>query len=260
MNRCIVVVVFSLFCAASSGLGGERPIVAVFDMEDRGSGLSDEALDNLTNYLVVMMAGGGYQVIPREEIRERLRAQQVESYKLCYDEKCQIELGRELAAQMSLASQIMKIGDRCQVTAVLYDLKRSASTQASSSEASCDEISLLKAIKELSRKLRRAPEEEGAGILLVKTDPPGAEVKVNGDEVGTSPVTVKNLPAGRHVVEARKGGVAAKQTSRVRVYRKGDGSFSICIVLDIRKELPHQVVRCLDVAGTRSNCRAIPTN
>jgi hypothetical protein len=64
----------------------EGPIVAVFDLEDRGSGLSQSVLDNLTDYLTVLLAESGYQVIPRDKIRDRLKGEQAESFKECYDQ------------------------------------------------------------------------------------------------------------------------------------------------------------------------------
>jgi hypothetical protein len=147
-----------LLCAAvlivpAKASAGERPIVAVFDMEDRGSGLDKEVLANLTDYLASLLAEGGYQVIPRDQIRERLTGEQKESYKACYDQACQIELGRELAAQKVLATQILKIGKTCQVTSNLYDLKRTATELAANASAECDVDSLLGAVRTVAAKL-----------------------------------------------------------------------------------------------------------
>jgi hypothetical protein len=138
----------------------EGPIVAVFDLEDRGSGLSQSVLDNLTDYLTVLLAESGYQVIPRDKIRDRLKGEQAESFKECYDQSCQIEMGRELAAQKILATRILKIADTCQLTATLFDLRRAATEKAASSEATCDEKSLLGALKTIASKLAlKTPEE-----------------------------------------------------------------------------------------------------
>jgi hypothetical protein len=131
----------------------ERPIVAVFDMEDRGSGLDKQVLVNLTDYLASLLAEGGYQVVPRDQIRERLKEQKTESYKECYDQSCQIELGRELAAQKSLDISILKIGNQCQMTANLYDLKKSTTELAANADADCNEESLLKALRDIANKL-----------------------------------------------------------------------------------------------------------
>jgi len=117
-----LAVVFPLALVAAQ----DRPVMAVFDLEDRGAGVAEQSRENLTQLLMVKLAECGYQVVPREQIRERIREQQKESYKACYDESCQIELGRELAAQKSLSSQLMKIGTSCQLGATIFDLKKSA--------------------------------------------------------------------------------------------------------------------------------------
>ncbi len=92
------VVFLSLLGAATSVAGGERPIVAVFDMEDRTSTFDKQVRDNLTEYLAVKLAEGGFQVIPREQVRQRLLEKKRKMYKECYDSSCLVEMGRELAA------------------------------------------------------------------------------------------------------------------------------------------------------------------
>ena len=131
----------------------DRPIVAVFDMEDRGAGLSRDTLNNLTDYLAAMLTEGGYQVIPRDQIRDRLKQQRKESYKECFDQSCQIELGKEMAAQKSLATKVLKIGKKCRVTGDLYDLKRAASERAATAGSGCSEDELLAAVEQVAAKL-----------------------------------------------------------------------------------------------------------
>jgi len=122
-------------------------------MEDRGSGIEREVLINLTDYLASLLAECGYQVVPRDQIRERLTIEQKETYKACFDQACQIELGRELAAQKVLATQVLRIGKTCQVTSNLYDLKKTATELAANASASCDVDSLLSAVRTVASKL-----------------------------------------------------------------------------------------------------------
>jgi hypothetical protein len=62
-------------------------------------------------------------------------------------------MGRELATQKSLSTQVFKIGGACRVTATLYDLKKSATERAAWAGAGCTENELLAAVEELARKL-----------------------------------------------------------------------------------------------------------
>jgi len=58
-----------------------------------------------------------------------------------------------LAAQKSLSTKILKIANTCQVTAILYDLKKSTAEQAATAEGRCTEGYLLKAVREIAQKL-----------------------------------------------------------------------------------------------------------
>ena len=136
-----------------SGFADERPIVAVFDMEDRTATFDREVLDNLTEYLSVKLAEGGYQVIPRDQVRERLVREKVGTYRECFEQSCQIEMGRELAAQKVLSVRILKVAGRCQLAATLYDLKKAATENAASAEGTCDEESMGRAVMKVSAKL-----------------------------------------------------------------------------------------------------------
>ena len=144
------------------------PIVAVFEMEDRGSNLDKNVLLNLLEYMAARLTEGGYQVIPPEEIRSRLDQQKAETYKDCYAKSCQIELGKEIAAQKTFASKILRIGKTCQVTGVLYDLKKGATESAATAEGACEENDLLAAVKKITDKLNallRTQEEKSAAAL-----------------------------------------------------------------------------------------------
>ncbi len=154
LNRTTVTyILLALALFAGSARAAEGPIVAVFDVEDCGAGISENVLGNLTDYLSAMLIEGGYQVIPRAQIRERLEATKKGSYKKCFDQSCQIELGRELAAQKSLATKVLKIGSQCRVTGTLYDLKRAAAERAATAASACGENDLLKAVEEIAHKL-----------------------------------------------------------------------------------------------------------
>ncbi len=150
----LVFLSFIFVCQSKAGPSAEdRPIVAVFEIEGRGKGLRRDLMLNLTEYLGAKLAEGGYQIIPHDQIRKRLMDQKKKSYKKCVDQSCQIELGREMAAQKSLSSKILRIGRKCKVTATLYDLKRSAAELAATASSSCNEDALSEAIEKVSDKL-----------------------------------------------------------------------------------------------------------
>ena len=132
---------FMLLVAPSPALAdGPKPIVAVFDIQAKQVRLKRSTVRMLSDYLATRLAAAGaYRVIPRSELKKKLVAQKKKSYKLCYDQSCQIDIGKELAAGKSLSTQLMKIGRGCVVTATLYDLRSSTTEKAATARCRCRE-------------------------------------------------------------------------------------------------------------------------
>ncbi|MBN2494001.1 MAG: hypothetical protein JXR96_05370 [Deltaproteobacteria bacterium] len=152
-----------------------RPIVVVFDIEAKGAELSATFLDGLSDYLSMRLAESGrYQVVPRSTLKERLVAQKSESYKACYDQSCQVELGRELAAEKTVASQILKLGSACKISLGLYDLTKAATERAATQEADCEEDKLVKAF-ELAVAELTGQQTESPGADAPHADLPGPQ-------------------------------------------------------------------------------------
>jgi hypothetical protein len=137
-----------------------RAIVAVFDVES--TELSPTTLEALTEYLAARLAETSFLVVPRAELRTRLQQAQADSYRACVDERCQLELGRELAAQKTLATKILRLGAQCQLTSVLYDLRTATTERAATREAPCREDALLAAMRAVADQLAglTAPKSE----------------------------------------------------------------------------------------------------
>lgn len=135
-----------------------RPVVAVFDIEDTRQGkakLSPRKLRSLTDYLASKLAiGGEFKIVPRASVRKAIIAKKRESHKSCYDEACQIEIGKEIAAQKSLATKIDRMGTECIITSTIFDLRQSATENSASYRGSCDRSKFLTAIEQIAAKLR----------------------------------------------------------------------------------------------------------
>ena len=133
---------------ALSASAAPRPVVAIFDVEDRGAQLSPQRLDSLAHLISARLSEGGrFEVVPRSEVRSALRTQKLESFKECYDERCQIEVGKELAAQKTLATRITRFGKQCLVSVQLFDLKKSTAEAARTEKGACEEEAILKSLE-----------------------------------------------------------------------------------------------------------------
>jgi hypothetical protein len=161
--------VLILFLVISSGvlLAADKPILAVFNVEARSAELSDATLENLGEYLCSLMSANGYQVIPRSDLKARLSKQKAQSHRMCYDKSCQIEIGREMAAQKTLSGQVIKLGSKCKVTLTLYDLKKSASEAGAVVSGACDEDGIVQSIDKAVAELVKGNKPAAA-----KEEPP----------------------------------------------------------------------------------------
>jgi hypothetical protein len=129
-------------------------IVAVFDIEDQSGRIGASTLAQLTEYLAARLTQVcGYKVIPRDQLRERLVKQKRESYRQCFDQRCQIELGKAMAAEKSLATKLIRAGKACALTSMLYDLRSEATERAATVKTECTEEALLGGMEQLAKQL-----------------------------------------------------------------------------------------------------------
>jgi len=129
-------------------------IVAVFDVQDSTGTHRADTLESLSEYLATKVTeSGGLQVVPRSQIRARLVTEKTASYKECYEQACQIELGKAVAARKSLSTRLLRIGERCVLTATLYDLKSESAERAASAPNDCTPEGLLKAVDSVASQL-----------------------------------------------------------------------------------------------------------
>jgi hypothetical protein len=71
---------------------GDRPILAVFDLQTKTIELAPEQIDALTEYLTARLtASGAYPCIPRSQLKDWRAAQKQQSYESCVDQACQLE-------------------------------------------------------------------------------------------------------------------------------------------------------------------------
>jgi hypothetical protein len=140
--------------AAAAAAPPRAIIVAVFDIEDRTSLLTPATGRQLSEYLAAQVTRhAGYQVVPRHQLRARLARQKTESYKACYDQRCQIELGKAVAAERSLATTLLRVGEQCVLSSMLFDLKTETTVRAATVKMACSDEAFLSGVERLAREL-----------------------------------------------------------------------------------------------------------
>ena len=159
-----------------------KPKVAVMTLADQTRTLGEGLLESLTDALRTPLAQSGqFVVIDKSRqaaaLRKLVREQKRESYKSCYDSRCQIPLGQALAADSILRTKVTQVGSTYLMNAELVDLAKEAVTGAAQARvlvkprADRDDR-LLRAMSELARQL-----SSGGTPSPETTPPPPVEVR-----------------------------------------------------------------------------------
>lgn len=121
---------------------GQTVVVAVFDIEDPAA--APETIEAFSDYIATKIAASrAFQLVPRGDVKRRLAMQKADSYRACYDAACQLEIGKELAAEAVLSTRVSRIDDHCIVTMKLFDLRAATGIAAGSAEGPCATVSIL---------------------------------------------------------------------------------------------------------------------
>jgi hypothetical protein len=130
-------------------------VVAVFDIElDDVAGVSAEQARRFSEYLDSVVNGTGLRTSPRAEVRAKIAEQQAESLKACFDESCQIEIGKALAAQKAIGAKWTRFVGACVLSVRLFDLRTEVAEFSATANATCDEVGLRAAIDHVGQMLR----------------------------------------------------------------------------------------------------------
>jgi hypothetical protein len=131
------------------------PVVVVFDVEDaRGRGRKTVA-GQLADYLSVRLSAAlGFRAVPRDQVRAELAREKTKGYAACFDERCQVELGKALAAEKSVSTKVLRVGKTCAMTTSVYDLRTETTERAASVKTACSEDALMGAVDALVESLR----------------------------------------------------------------------------------------------------------
>lgn len=169
------------FALPAAALAAQPPVVAVFTLKSDGAQIKTEELDRLSDYIgAALTESGHFQVVPKSEVRAALNAKKKASYKECYAESCQIEVGKELAADKALAGVVARIGSRCTVTLKIVDLRKATEETAARAKGECGSDNVLESLDTALGKLTGVAVRSGRGTA---SSSPVASV-VKGEDYG----------------------------------------------------------------------------
>jgi hypothetical protein len=127
--------------------------------------------------------------VPRAQLKEALRQQVADSHLPCFDDACSIEIGKEVAAQKTLLTEIVRVGSSCAVTCTLVDLRTGVSERGATRKGGCDPDNLVNSLE--------------IAVLQIRTPrPPPASEHAAGDV--PPPSTPSGSPAITPLLELRE--------------------------------------------------------
>ncbi len=140
--------------ATSSQTAAPAQVVAVFDIQNQTSQFDAKLLSQLNDYLVSQLSRSGqFRVVPRQQLQASMLQMKKESYRHCYDQACQIEMGRAVSAQTALVTKIMKLNPGCMLSATLYDLRAETTEAGANAKSACTLEGLMTAANQVVAQL-----------------------------------------------------------------------------------------------------------
>lgn len=206
----------------------DAPVVAVFEVQDTRVGeakLSPAKVAGLTDYLRTLLAEGrAFKVVAGADLKRAMLDTKRASYQECYDEACQIEIGKAVSASKLVTTKVIGIGSKCIVTSTLFDLRTETTDRAEHQKGSCGEEALLATLEMVAVKLKSGrafesleepaevppdrwdPTQKKRVIASFRSDPPGAVVLIDGELAcqDTAKGCRRTLTVGRHRISMQK--------------------------------------------------------
>lgn len=161
--RKILTVLFLLFISFS--IHADKPKLAVMSIEDQSGKLTEKVLNSASTLLRMHLASSGEFIVIDESrqnkmLEDIIKEKKKESYKMCYDDKCQIPLGQALSADTILRSTVTELGGVFSLGVELVDLAKEAVTKAANAEFDGTEQGVGEAVKKIVNELTVKNAEE----------------------------------------------------------------------------------------------------
>ena len=210
MRRIVILISFLIFAVSCLYAQDEQPRVAVVPFNSIGVSENDaQILSGL--FETALVKTGSFSVIEQNQVKEIIDAQAY-SMLACSDEACAIEFGELLAAQQIILGDVSMLGGKYIINAKIIDVQKGKNIKADNVEAE-SLADMTKATELLAFKLAGLISGIGESVqiardfgeVMIETEPPGAEIYVNGVLKATSPDLIDRIPIGLVRIEAKKG-------------------------------------------------------
>lgn len=212
-----VIAAMAVLCGAGVAQADERPLLAVFDLEAHGV---DPLRAQAASQAVVrgLRDLDAFQVLSAEDVRQMLaieRGRQLVGVAVNRDASA---LGKTLGAKRVVVGSIGQVPTGLIVDLRLLDTEKAQVVSHRSLGPLGDMGRIATQLSGLAQELVGPLLAAEQGELLVRSREEAAEVWVDGNLVGTLPMSAVKLPRGAHRLELRKQGFIS-QSMPVRIER-----------------------------------------
>jgi hypothetical protein len=120
------------------------PLVLVFDVHDPAGDTNRKSLDRMAHHLAQRFAQrAGYRLIPRDKLHAVLLDEKTNTYRACWDARCQRYLGQRLAAHKTIWLGLKRADQSCSLQAELRDVASGKTDRSASFSGACSPEALV---------------------------------------------------------------------------------------------------------------------
>ena len=178
--------------------GNDKVAVAVNDLKAISISRSENAIisERVRSELINT---GKYRVMERSQMDMILQEQGFQQSGACSDASCLVEVGQMLAVNQIITGSVGLIGDMYTITLKSVDVETGEIVSTATLDYHGDISGLLsEGVGRVVRKLSngRVSDNVDSASISIFTTPHGANVNLNGTEIGKTPITDKLLLPG----------------------------------------------------------------
>lgn len=204
-----------------------RTTAAVVDLEVKG-GVSPGVASMLSDYLRTQLVNTNkFTIVTRENMEQILKEQQFQMSG-CTSQECIVQIGQLLGVRKMFTGSIGKVGDSFLINLKIINVQSGQIERAETERCDqCEEESLLVSIENIAYKIVSIPkpkqekkEVRGKGIVKITTSPSGADVYINTDYKGKTPVIAEVKEGSNEIAIYRQGYISVVKSIELKAGEK----------------------------------------
>lgn len=209
--RCVLAIAFVMMAAPAAA----RVRVAI--LEPAAIGIPLAQASAVTAALLEILAAEtgrlGYDVISSSDIKAMLALEKQRDLLGCEsDVSCLAEIGGALGTELMINGSIASMGGVYTLSLSLVDSRSVRVRSRFQGSAGSEAVLAETARRGVAILFEKQADALATGMMVVRTEPEGAAISLNGKPVGVSPLTLDQVPAGEHLVVAALGDARVQAT------------------------------------------------